>query len=157
MIELNIPGRGYYRLKHLLLDLNGTIALDGDLLEGVEERLVRLQALVDIWLVSADTFGSAAALGDKLGVKVSVLPEGRESARKLEIVEKLGCDSTVCVGNGSNDVAMLEGAAIGICVIGGGEGASSSAIRASAVVVNTIDAALDLLLNKKRLVATLRR
>ena len=156
MIEINIPGRGYYRLKHLLLDLNGTIALDGELLGGVEERLARLRALIDIWLVSADTFGSATALGNKLGVKVSVLPEGGESARKLEIVKKLGRDSTVCVGNGSNDAAMLESAAVGICVIGG-EGASGIALRASAVVVNSIDAALDLLLNTTRLVATLRR
>ena len=155
MIEVNIPGRGEYRLEHLLLDLNGTIALDGELLEGVEERVSRLRPLINIWLVSADTFGSATALGNKLGVKVSVLPEGRESARKLEIVEKLGRDSTVCIGNGSNDESMLESAAIGIGVIGE-EGASGRAVRASAVVVNNINSALDLLLNPTRLVATLR-
>jgi len=42
LIEVTIPGRGSYRFKHLVLDLNGTIALDGDIIEGVEGRLQKL-------------------------------------------------------------------------------------------------------------------
>ncbi|MCS7003502.1 MAG: ATPase P, partial [Dehalococcoidia bacterium] len=59
-------------------------------------------------------------------------------------------------GNGANDVAMLERAAIGVAVIGP-EGAASSAIAAADVVTIAIADALDLLRYPRRLIATLRR
>ena len=154
MIEIAIPGRGNYKLSHLVLDLNGTIALDGELIEGVEERLQRLNELLKLFIISADTFGSASGLKEKLKAKI-YLVEGEESTQKLDLVEKLGRDETVCIGNGTNDIAMLREAAIGICVLGR-EGASATAITGSDVVVSDINAALELLLNTDRLVATLR-
>ena len=42
MIEINIPGRDILRIEHLVLDYNGTIAVDGALIEGIQERLQRL-------------------------------------------------------------------------------------------------------------------
>ena len=60
MIEIAIPGRGEYRLSHLVLDLNGTLALDGKLIEGVAERLRRLNESLKLFVVSANTFGSAS-------------------------------------------------------------------------------------------------
>jgi len=39
VIEIKVPGRGTYRLKHLVLDVNGTITLDGQLVEGVAQGL----------------------------------------------------------------------------------------------------------------------
>ena len=83
------------------------------------------------------------------------MEKGEEAAQKLALVEKLGRDRTVCIGNGTNDAAMLKGAAIGICVLGR-EGASTTALTGSDVVVPDINAALELLLNTDRLVATLR-
>ncbi len=155
MIEIAIPGRGNYRLSHLVLDLNGTIGLDGELVEGVEERLRRLNELLKLFVVSADTFGSASGLKEKLKAEIHLVERGEEAAQKLDLVEKLGRDKTVCIGNGANDAAMLKGAAIGICVLGR-EGTSATAITSSDVVIPDINAALDLLLNTDRLVATLR-
>jgi soluble P-type ATPase len=51
---------------------------------------------------------------------------------------------------------MLKAAAIGIAVLGH-EGAASEAIAAADVVVFDIVDAIDMLLNPKRLIATLRR
>lgn len=39
MIELTVPGRGVIKLEYLVSDVNGTIALDGQLIEGVANRL----------------------------------------------------------------------------------------------------------------------
>jgi soluble P-type ATPase len=50
---------------------------------------------------------------------------------------------------------MLERSALGICVIGD-EGAAREAIDASDVIARDIESALDLLLQPRRLVATLR-
>jgi P-type E1-E2 ATPase len=156
MIEITIPGRGNYRLRHLVVDLNGTIALDGKILEGVEERLQRLNKFLDVFIVTADTFGSASELKEKLQTEIHLVEKGREDAQKLALVEKLGKEETVSIGNGSNDVSMLRESVIGICVLGR-EGASAEAIMNSDLIVSEINDALDLLLNPKRLVATLRR
>ena len=60
------------------------------------------------------------------------------------------------MGNGANDVSMLRECALGICVLGR-EGVAAEAMMASDVVTPDINAALDLLLNPKRLIASLRR
>ncbi|MDD5591014.1 MAG: hypothetical protein PHY18_03700 [Dehalococcoidales bacterium] len=155
MITITIPGRGNYRLSNLIMDLNGTIALDGRLIEGVEERLRRLDGLLKLFVISADTLGSASGLINKLKTEIHLVKKGDEAAQKLALVEKLGRDTTICIGNGANDAAMLSGAAIGIGIIGR-EGASAAAIKGADVVVTDINAALELLLNTDRLVATLR-
>jgi soluble P-type ATPase len=62
----------------------------------------------------------------------------------------------VAIGNGANDAAMLSTAALGIAVLGP-EGTARESIEAADVVVTSIEIGLDLLLNPRRLVATLRR
>jgi len=44
MLEIDIPGTGLLRLQHLVLDYNGTLATDGALLPGVDERARTLAA-----------------------------------------------------------------------------------------------------------------
>ncbi len=62
----------------------------------------------------------------------------------------------VAIGNGANDVRMLEWAARGIAVLGP-EGLAVSCFQAADVVAPDIGAALDLLLLPRCLMATLRR
>ena len=42
MLEINIPGYRKLQLKHIVLDYNGTIACDGELIAGVKENLTAL-------------------------------------------------------------------------------------------------------------------
>ena len=156
MIEIDIPGRGIYRFEHLALDLNGTIALDGVVIGGVQERLDNLAKLLDISIITADIAGNARQVAEALGVKVHKVEAGNESAQKLEFVRRLGSESTVAIGNGSNDVDMLREAALGICALGP-EGTATEAVNNCDVVAPDINTALDLLLKPKRLIATLRR
>jgi P-type E1-E2 ATPase len=155
LIEVNIPGRRKYRVNYLVLDLNGTIALDGSIIDGVEERLQALSKLVDISVVTADTLGRAQGLAKSLGVKIHKVDAGEEKAQKLKFVKRLGSESTVSIGNGSNDVSMLKEAILGICVVGP-EAASVEAVASCDLVAPNINAALDLLLKPARLIATLR-
>lgn len=156
VIDVKIPGRGSYRIEHLVLDLNGTISLDGGIIGGVTERLEELRHQLDITVVTADTNKNAQSLLGGLPVTICTIAETEENEQKLAVVLKKGKHSTACVGNGSNDVSMLRESAIGICVIAE-EGASAEAMMASDVVVPTINDALDLLLKPQRLRATLRR
>ena len=59
MLTVDIPGWRSLQLEVLLLDVNGTLTLDGDLLGGVDAGLKALVqvGMLDVQLVSADTFG----------------------------------------------------------------------------------------------------
>ncbi len=156
MIELDIPGSGAYRLTYLVLDFNGTLALDGRLHDGVAGRLTDLAHKLEITVATADTFGTAGELADRQGLQVLRMKPGSEDAQKLALVESLGKAQTVCLGNGANDVLMLRESALGICILGG-EGASAEALAASDLVFTDVNDALDALLNPRRLVAGLRK
>jgi P-type E1-E2 ATPase len=155
MLEIAIPARGMLHLEHLVLDLNGTISLDGQLIAGIGERLDKLSELLDIWLVSADTQGTLASLASSLKVQVRRLQPRDEAAQKAALVEELGVDHTVAIGNGANDAAMLRRAALGIAVLGG-EGLAVVCPSTADVIAPDIGTALDLLLRPRRLIATLR-
>ncbi len=152
-IDVEIPGREPLRLEHLVLDLNGTLTNRGTLIAGVAERLALLAARLEVHVLSADTFGTLWAATADLGARVHAVADGEEKARH---VQELGAGRCAAIGNGANDAAMLEAAALGIAVLGP-EGAAASAVRSADVVCASVLDALDLLLDERALVATLRR
>ncbi len=153
--SLTIPGRGECRLDYLLLDLNGTLTCDGEILPGVAGRLALLAEQLAIRLVTADTLGRAENLARALGLELLRIDPGDEGRQKAAAVEALGAGRVAAIGNGANDAAMLHAAAFGIAVLGP-EGLAPAALLAADVVVSRIEDALDLLLIPQRLVATLR-
>ena len=154
-MEFSIPGRRSYDIGHVILDMNGTISLDGTILDEVGARLAELSALVHLAVITADTYGGASKMQAALGLETVILHEGDEAEQKAEFVRRLGADRCIAIGNGSNDLIMLKESAIGICVIGR-EGASAAALVAADVVASDIRDALDLVLKPQRMVATLR-
>jgi soluble P-type ATPase len=155
VLDLTIPGFGELHLRHLVVDYNGTLALDGELLPGVAERLMRLADALTLHVVTADTFGTARARLAGLPCTVVTLPHSEQAQAKCTYVESPNPREIVCVGNGRNDRLMLQAAAVGIAVVQG-EGASADALAAADLVVPDICVALDLLVNPQRLLATLR-
>jgi P-type E1-E2 ATPase len=155
VIRVDIPGRGVLELEHLVLDLNGTMALDGGVLAGVPERLVALSDRLHIHLVTADTQGRAAVIAGQLGVELILVKPGGEANQKRALVERFGAGRVVAIGNGANDAGMLQAAALGMAILGP-EGVAVGALQAADVVASIQDA-LDLLLYSRRLVATLRK
>jgi soluble P-type ATPase len=156
MIEIEVPGFTRYRLQHIVLDVNGTIAKDGQLLEGVKELFAQLRPKLDIHLVTADTHGGQKIIDETLGLSAVRIERQNQVKAKLDYIQQLGMDKVVAVGNGANDSAMLEHAALGIVILGP-EGAAIETLLKAKVVVPDIRAALELLLYPKRLMATLRR
>lgn len=153
-MTFEIPGWGTLELHHVVLDLNGTLARDGLLLQGVEDRLRVLADRVEVHVVTADTHGNAAQLVADLATLVVLPPEEAPRAAKARYVEGLEGD-VAALGNGRNDAAMLRSARLGVAVIGP-EGASPETVAAADVVVNDVLDGLDLLRLRDRLKATLR-
>jgi soluble P-type ATPase len=155
MIEVDIPDFGRLSLEHLVLDYNGTIARDGELIDGVTDRLNRLSRKIKIHVVTADTFGKAQDRLAGLSIELIILDAAEQAQAKARYVESLEAEKTVAMGNGRNDRLMMEGARLGVAILEG-EGCSVETLSAAEVCVRSSTEALDLLLNPKRLVATLR-
>lgn len=153
-VLIDLPVRAV--LKHLVMDLNGTLALDGEPIPGVGKVLAELSDHLTLHLVTADTFNTAAALGPKLSCSIHRLEAGKPGGpAKAKFVRELGSDGVAAIGNGVNDALMFREAALSIAVIGP-EGASPIATAAADIVVADPVSGLKLLLNPRRIFATLR-
>jgi P-type E1-E2 ATPase len=156
MIELNIPGRGLIQLQHLVCDVNGTLAVDGQLPEGVKQRLSILSDRLTLHLLTADTHGKQHIIDQQLNLKAVRIRPGNEAEQKANYVQKLDPGKCVAIGQGANDVGMLRTAALGICVLSL-EGTAVETLQEADLVVANINEALDLLEKPLRIVATLRK
>jgi soluble P-type ATPase len=105
-------------------------------------------------MLTADTHGTQAAVDAALGLQAHIIQHG--GAEKGSFVLSLGADSVAVVGNGANDSAMFNAAALRIAVLGP-EGMATALLNQSDILVRDINDALDLLLYPQRLAATLRR
>ena len=149
-LTVEIPGRETFTLNHLLLDQNGTLTDRGELIDGVVERLARVKADLQLHLLSADTFGTLEQLAGELDLdahRVRTVPTSN-------VPRELGSQGCVAIGNGTNHERMLRAAALAIVVLG--PKAAPAAMMAAHLVCNSILHALDLLLDTRLLVATLR-
>ena len=156
MVELSIPGRGTLRIEHLVTDVNGTLAVDGQLISGVNKRIASLRDHITVHLLTADTHGRQSLIDEQLALKAVRIQPGNEAAQKAEYVRSLGSSAVVAVGQGANDSAKLKEAALGICVMSQ-EGAAVETLLAADLVAPDIFAALDLLEKPLRIVASLRK
>jgi soluble P-type ATPase len=155
MININIPGWGNMEIDNIVLDMNGTIATDGIIPSEVKEKINSLSGGVKIYILTADTQGTAGEESSDVKAELLKVSEEDSAEIKLEVMESLDPTRTVAIGNGSNDHLILKEAALSIAVLGN-EGASFSAIKNADILVKDISDALDLFLKPKRLIATLR-
>lgn len=156
MIELNIPGLDVIQLEHLVSDVNGTLALDGQTLEGIPRLLRGLRDRLSVHLLTADTHGRQHIIDQQLGLTAVRISGGHEAAQKEAYIRQLGAHKVVAIGQGANDALMLKAASLGICILSR-EGAAVETIQAADLVVPDIYAALELLEKPVRIVASLRK
>ncbi len=155
MLEIDIPGFGLVILNHLVSDFTGTLSVDGRLIPGVKKNLQNINKFLQIHILTADTFGTAEQQLKGVNCNLHILTGSDHDKQKEQYVKKLGAKNVVALGNGNNDRKMLKAARIGIAVCLK-EGCSRDAYVSSDIIVTSARDALDLLLNTKRLKATLR-
>ena len=156
MIEINIPGRGSLALQHLVCDVNGTLAVDGELPDGLARALNALHDRLTIHLLTADTHGRQHLIDQQLGLQAVCIQGGQEAEQKAAYVRQLGAETVVALGQGANDAAMLQEAGLGICVLSA-EGAAVETLLAAHLVVRDVFDAFELLEKPLRIVASLRK
>ncbi|MBO5461025.1 MAG: ATPase P [Ruminococcus sp.] len=154
-MKIEIPGYKILDLKYLVLDYNGTIAVDGCIPEEVKQRLRALSSQLEIYVLTADTHGTARKMCEDIPVTIMTFPGDAAMDEKPRILKGLGRENCAAVGNGRNDVKMCQEAELSVAIVGK-EGACSRLVGVTDVCVASIVDALDLLLVPKRLIATLR-
>ncbi len=151
----SIPGKGNFELEHLVLDFNGTIARDGQLISNLHHTIIQLSKNLDIHVLTSDTGGTVLSETADLPCKLHIISDDNEAVQKQQYVKDLGSDKTICFGNGANDCLMLKEACIGVVIIEG-EGAATTSVMNSDIVCRSIYDAFGLLMVPLRLTATLR-
>jgi soluble P-type ATPase len=158
-IAIDIPGFGKVQIRSILSDYTGTLSFSGKLVPGVKARLRRLGELVDIHVVTADSFGTAEEELNGLPIVCRRLKAQREDVQKQRYAGELNPRYVASFGNGNNDRLHLkvvkEAGGLAIAVENGEGCALDAILNANLIVVGAVNA-LDLLLEPTRLRATLR-
>ncbi|MEA4970658.1 MAG: ATPase P [Candidatus Pelethousia sp.] len=154
MIKIDIPGRETLTLHHLVVDYNGTIARDGKLIEDVAACFEALRAHLQIHILTADTYGTVQEQCKGLPAQVCTFPVSGAAEHKARFVQELG-PGVVCLGNGFNDMKMLQAADLAIAVLDR-EGLCAGLLAHADILVTSAADGLGLLLHTDRPRATLR-
>jgi soluble P-type ATPase len=158
-IAVDIPGFGRLELNTMVSDYTGTLSRGGKVSDDVRGRLIQLAELVDIHILTADTFGTADQELAELPVTVHRLDTMEQDVQKMWFVEELNAAQVVAFGNGNNDRLLLDAVkkAGGLAVaIDNGEGCAVNTLQNANLFIVGADNALDLLIETNRLKATLR-
>lgn len=155
MLQINIPGFSALKLNYALIDYNGTLAIDGKLLEDITPTLNALSKHLEVHIITGDSFGTAKT--ELAGIKctLTILPSENQAIAKQKYLQQLNPNETVAIGNGRNDSYILKESALGIVILSH-EGAAIDSIMSANLMVPSIFQALDLLHHPRRLIATLR-
>jgi soluble P-type ATPase len=159
VIALDIPGFGGLTIHRVVSDYSGTHALGGVLRPGVVDRLIRLAALVEIHIVTSDTFGTAQRELATVPVTFHLLTGDRHDEQKRSYVCGKDPRTVAAFGNGMNDRLLLKTVkdAGGLAVaVDNGEGCAVETMLNAHILVSGSENALDLLLEPGRCKATLR-
>lgn len=150
-----IPGREAVEIRDVILDYNGTIAIDGKLIDGIAELINELAGDINFHIITADTYGSVGRELSHINCKVVKIPEDKQDVSKLDYLLKLGKENTLCVGNGKNDRLMLKESVIGIATIQD-EGVCVEALVAADIACKSILDVFAYFKTPNRIKATLR-
>ncbi len=152
-MKLLIPNSNEIELKTLILDLNGTLTVRGVLVKGVSKKLKVLKNKgLKVVLFSGDTRGNGKDISDKLGIEFFVTSTGEE--KRIE-ASKLNPETCIAIGNGLIDTALFRTVKLSIATLQS-EGVHVKCLEEADIVVCSILDALDLLIDEKSLVSTLR-
>jgi len=121
-------GQEPLRIEYILIDFEGTLAVDRRVHPKAKDKMNLLSRRTKIYVLAQGQDQAVEEVLKKVKAEIVHLKEGESSQGKLNLLNKLGPQQTVAVGNGQDDVAMVEAAGLGICVISK-EGTASETVE----------------------------
>ncbi len=154
MIILQKPGGPHLEIESLLIDYEGTLAIDGRVHPKAKDKINLLSKRINIYILAKGEKEKVEERLKNVKAEVLFLQEGETTRQKLELLKKVGPERALAIGNGLDDGPLLEEAGFSICVIGQ-EGASGKALQKADLIVTDIIHGLDFILKPLRQKATL--
>tara|TARA_B100001063_G_scaffold201182_1_gene194498 strand:- start:2294 stop:2761 length:468 start_codon:yes stop_codon:yes gene_type:complete len=154
-VKVNIPGKEELELQNIVFDYNGTIAIDGKLIEGIKKSINELSNSFKFYVITADTYGSVEKELVDTNCEIIKISKSSQDISKLDFIKSLGSSTTLSVGNGRNDKLMLKESILGIAILQD-EGLCTETLLNSDILVKSIFDVFSFLKDENRLIATLR-
>lgn len=152
-MQYEIPESESIEIKTIVLDLNGTLAVKGQIIQGVKERIVVLKQLgIDIVLFSGDQRNNASELCNELGI---TFQKANSQKEKEQLFLNYDSETTVAIGNARIDNGTFRHAKIAIATLQA-EGIHTGILEHVDIIVPSINDALDLFIDSNSLKATMR-
>ncbi len=152
-MKYEVPYGETTEIDTIILDLNGTLSVNGKIPEGTKERLHKLRDLgFKVILFTGDQRGTAKDMCEDLAIDYRITDTGADKEKEML---KLETDKCAAIGNARIDIGTFKHAKLSILTLQA-EGIHTEAIKHVDIIVPSITGALDLFLNKDSLCATLR-
>jgi len=156
MISIQRPGMESLDIHFVLIDFEGTLAMDGRVHPKAKDKVNLLSKRATITILTKSNREKVEETLKKMKVEILYVTEEDSSQQKLNVLQRLGPHQTAVIGNGLDDVRIMEQAGLGLCVIGKEGSSAEAVVKADLVVTNVLDA-LDFLLKPMRQRAALGR
>jgi soluble P-type ATPase len=114
---IDIPGFDNIMPEYLVLDFNGTLGIDGKIIDGVRQLLQQICDNLAILVLSADSFETVREQLSEIQGTLKIQEPEFQDIQTEEHVLELGKEKVVAIGNGLNDALMFKSAAPGIAVV----------------------------------------
>ena len=158
-ISIDIPGFGLCKIDAILTDYTGTLSRKGRLIPGVRDQLTKLAELVEIHVITADTFGLAQEELEGIPLTHQRLEGRNHDIQKREYGLRFDLRRAAALGNGNNDRLLLkvvkEAGGVAVAVDNGEGCATDALLNSNLFIVGAVNA-LDLLIEPNSCKATLR-
>ena len=152
-MKYNISGIGEYNLNTIVMDLNGTISIRGNIIDGVKLKLNKLSKKeFRLILVSSDQRGNAENIAKQLGVEFRIAKTLEE---KQSFMQSLNSETVVAIGNSRVDIGLFSKAKLSIATLQA-EGIHPEIIKHVDIIVPSIIDAFNLLLDEDTLCSTMK-
>ncbi len=147
------PNNSELVIETIVLDLNGTLAVYGNVSIETKSRILKLKSMgYRIVLISGDIRGNAAMVAKDLNIELFLGADSQEKAKQMQQFDK---EKTAAIGNARIDIGTFDNAAISIATLQA-EGIHSGIINHVDIIVPSINDALHLFIDVKSLEASLR-
>ncbi len=153
-MKYQVPEVGEIEIKTIVLDLNGTLSVNGEIPEGLNERLAKLKTLdISVVLFTGDQRGTAADLCKEYGIDFIRTKSGVE---KEEAMKKYDPETTAAIGNARIDIGTFKHAKVSVATLQS-EGIHAEILKYVDVIVPSIKDALDFFIDTDTFCATMRK
>jgi len=154
MILIQRPGQESIEIDYILIDFEGTLASDGRVHPKAKDKINLLSKRTKIYILAKGEKEKIEETLRRVKGELFFLKEEDSSSKKLDLLLTLGAPRAVVIGNGLDDVPLMEKAGLSMAIIGK-EGTSGKLIQTADLVFTNIVDALDFLLKPLRQKATL--